>query len=157
MKVKRFFPFLLFSFTVLLPSCLFHTEGVQIYYIGYNEVKKGNSTVERLSLDNARERFVWEKIAKEDEYGYFDFYFSNDDVELRNSSMFSYLDSSKTPIQMTRDETDDYQYYIFYGSKTIYIYFNNASEDVKDHIERGDFQVQIEGCVWFYDKSIVRY
>ena len=102
--------------TGFLSSCDPDPGGVRLYRINKEEVQVDSTTTERLTSEEGRERFVWNRTAPVDRWGDFDFSFSSNGlVDIDELKEFTFLDSSNRAIEIT--EHEETTFYEFYCSK----------------------------------------
>ncbi len=139
------------SFTLLMAGCE-HTRvtACQInasQSFNYNGYKITHS----IYIEKENERFVWTYDDPSNTTNYFDFSFSSNGLDLYNSNEFKYITSTNEEILF--DDSAKTEYY-FTGSITIYIYYANSSQEVKNTINSDRYYIIIAGKNWFADPII---
>ncbi|MGM9969780.1 MAG: hypothetical protein ACI35S_05225 [Anaeroplasma sp.] len=149
MKNKLFV--LMSFFIIVLFGCSPSEEKITACQINA-EINLSESIQESLYLEKNNERFVWKRTVSENDWGHFYFSFSNNEFYYKNSTEFTYLDSSNETIVFTKH--DGNEYYEFEGSMIIYIYYNNSSDEIKKIINSDTFYIEIGGNHWFSKPEI---
>lgn len=153
--MKKLFIGLFEVFILLLTGCNRSNSPVIIYQINTEmECNDGHGSTESLYIEKDNERFVWTRNAIDTRWGFFYFSFSDNsnDYFYYNSTQFRYKDSENNEINFT-NHNDNY-FYEFYGNKTIYIYYDDSSEEIKKIIDSNVYNIEIASVNWFSNNSL---
>lgn len=129
MKIVKAIIVMLFSM-VLVTSCSGGETPQTVYLIG--EKYTFETIKVKLENDEAKEQFVlyYEVLVQDESTHYFSFTIINNTEDLKNSNQFSYKDNLESEISFNENG-----YYEFSNSKTFYISYKEANEEVKNLIK----------------------
>ena len=149
MKKKLLFTNLVFL--TCLASCTFDTSRVtaKIINTSYSFKSNGQDISYSLFIEIENERFAWYCECPQETYNYFDFIFSSNDIYLHSSDNFEYIASTGEKIEFEITENNPYGEYRFFGPKTIYVMYNNSSDDIRSIINNKRFNVTVSSFHWF--------
>ncbi len=135
-------------FAVLLSGCSCNLTPQEIYFIG--EEYAFETVTVKVEDDEAEQRYVlYYTVTKEDGNDHsFTFNFTYNTCEtIRNSDEFKYYTSDPDE-EITFNENG---YYYFYGSRTFYITYKNASEEIKNSIENKTCNISFSFGTFIYN------
>lgn len=94
----------------------------------------------KLENDEAKEQFVlyYEVLAQDESTHYFSFTIINNTETLKNSNQFSYKDNLESEFSFNENG-----YYEFSNSKTFYISYKEANEEVKNLIKDKNCSIEL--------------
>lgn len=148
------------ALTFLLVSCEHSRVTVCQINASQSFDYNGHKVTHSLYIEKENERFVWTCDNPSNEMNSFDFYFSYDgpsldnsvsDLSLKNSDEFKYITSANEEILF--DDSTESNYY-FRGSLTIYIYYANSSQEVKNIINGNNYYIIIDSEHWLAKPSL---
>ncbi len=122
-----------------------YKECKKIQYFSWTYNWNNHEITHSLYIEKENERFVWTYGCPPNKKYYFDFSFSSDGLDLDNSDEFKYITSTNEEILF--DDTVMTKYY-FTGPITIYIYYANSSQEVKNIINSDRYDIIIAGKNW---------
>ncbi len=129
MKIVKLIIVMLLSM-VLFTGCSGCETPQSVYFIG--EEYTFETIKVKLENDEAKEQFVlyYEVLVQDESTHYFSFTIINNTERLKNSNHFSYKDNLESEINFNENG-----YYEFNNSKTFYISYKEAKEEVKHLIK----------------------
>ena len=109
----------------------------------------GYEVIHSLFIEKNESRFVWSLECQNESSNSFYFEFSFGDVSLCNSEEFEYITSTNDIVEFNDSYDDTKNGFDFTGPITIYIYYNNASKEIKDIIDSNTYNIVITSLKWF--------
>jgi len=134
-----------------ISSCNLSKDRVWVCQINAS-IELQDGSLESLYLEEDNERFIWSRTAEENVKGVFDFYFWDEENCYYNSDEFRYENSLDKEIVF--DCSEDNEYFSFEGSTTIFIYYDNSSNVIKNIIKSAVYNIDIGGRHWFSEPGI---
>ena len=134
---------------MLLSGCSCDGNPQRVYFIG-EEYAFGTVTV-KVEDNEIEQRYVlYYTVTKEEEYSNsFTFNFTYNTCEtIKNSPEFEYSTSDPDE-EIAFDENG---YYWFYGSRTFYISYKNANEEIKNIIANKECNIELSFGTFVYQK-----
>lgn len=113
----------------------------------------GEKITHSLYIEKEEDRFIWSLTCPEEFKSTFYFDFSNENIELYNDDQFDYITSNNEIVEF--EETyGNKSCYNFTGPIVIYIYYNNASQEIKNIIDSNTYYIEISSLDWFSEPSL---
>ncbi|MBO4962730.1 MAG: hypothetical protein J6C97_03040 [Clostridia bacterium] len=136
-SITKIFLIYILCVFLLFSGCFKDIGGKQKVYIIGKEHSFEKTKI-KIEDDAENSRFIIKYTTdKTTKQLFFSFYFSFDFNSIKNSQEFEYYNQSD------KINFDIDGYYIFYGSTTIYVYYNNARIEIKEKILLQDYSITI--------------
>ena len=158
--MKKIFLLTNLVFLTCLVGCTFDTFRVtgKIINTSYSFKSNGQDITYSLFIETKNERFAWHCECPQETYNYFNFIFASNNLSLHNPDEFEYITSTgeKIEFEYYEYESESYDKYEFYGPKTIYVMYNNSSDEIKEIINNKHTFITIGNFSWFCELSLIQ-
>ncbi len=144
--------FILTITTILISLCgctIINRDQAYQINSSYTFKSNGYDIIHKCYIDKKKSRFIWNYYGPNDETNYFYFIFDYNDIYLENSDEFRYVTLNNTEITFDDSDSTGLNKYEFTGPVTIYIYYDNASIEIKNIINNNTYNLEIDYVNWF--------